>query len=117
MTAIENQAITLLTLFCRSSEITDDEYTEFYKSICKDSEEPMAKVHFTAEGEVTFKSILYVPKTGTPDLFQNYGKRSDHIKVSFRVKRSGDPENILIFEITIVRFLVWNIEHFPHIDD
>nr|AWI66278.1 glucose-regulated protein 94 [Mizuhopecten yessoensis] len=68
----------------KSSEISDDEYTEFYKSISKDQEEPMAKVHFTAEGEVTFKSILYVPKTATPDLFQNYGKHTDHIKMYVR---------------------------------
>jgi len=69
---------------CRPSEVSDDEYNEFYKSFSKDSEEPMAKSHFTAEGEVTFKSILFVPKTAPIDMFQNYGKRVDHIKMYVR---------------------------------
>jgi len=68
----------------RPSEVSDDEYNEFYKSFSKDSEEPMAKSHFTAEGEVTFKSILFVPKTAPMDMFQNYGKRVDHIKMFVR---------------------------------
>ena len=70
--------------FWRPSEVTDEEYNEFYKSFSKDSEEPMAKSHFTAEGEVTFKSILFVPKTSPLDMFQNYGKRVDHIKMYVR---------------------------------
>jgi len=41
----------------------------------------MAKIHFTAEGEVTFKSILFVPKTSPNDMFQNYGKKMEGIKV------------------------------------
>jgi len=44
----------------------------------------MAKSHFTAEGEVTFKSILFVPKSAPLDMFQNYGKRVDHIKMYVR---------------------------------
>ena len=42
----------------------------------------MAKVHFIAEGEVTFKSILYIPKSSPNDLFHNYGKKVNSIKVS-----------------------------------
>ena len=41
----------------------------------------MTKIHFTAEGEVTFKCILYVPKSAPPDMFQNYGKIREKIKV------------------------------------
>ena len=66
----------------RGDDVTDDEYNEFYKSISKDSDLPLAKTHFTAEGEVTFKSILYVPKTSPHDMFSNYGKKLDAIKVS-----------------------------------
>ena len=40
--------------------------------------------HFTAEGEVTFKSILYVPKTSPFDLFSNYNKKTDAIKLYVR---------------------------------
>ena len=44
----------------------------------------MAHTHFTAEGEVTFKSILFVPKTAPADSFQNYGKKLDQIKLYVR---------------------------------
>ena len=73
--------------FCccsRSNEIEDEEYNEFYKSFTKDKDDPMAKTHFTAEGEVTFKSILFIPKTGPSDMFQNYGKKVDQIKLYVR---------------------------------
>ena len=43
-------------------EVPDEDYEAFYKSFSKDSEVPLAKVHFTAEGEVTFKAILFVAK-------------------------------------------------------
>lgn len=68
----------------RSSEISDDEYNDFYKSFSKDSDTPMAKAHFTAEGEVTFKSILFIPKKSPTDMFSNYGKKIDFIKMYVR---------------------------------
>ncbi|KHN71590.1 Endoplasmin [Toxocara canis] len=68
----------------KSGEVEPEEYDEFYKSITKDSEKPLAHVHFTAEGEVTFKSILYVPKRGPYDMFQNYGKVTDNIRLYVR---------------------------------
>ncbi len=40
--------------------------------------------HFTAEGEVTFKSILYVPKSAPFDLFSNYNHKADAIKLYVR---------------------------------
>jgi heat shock protein beta len=42
-------------------EIDEDEYHGFYKAITKDLDPPMYYSHFAAEGEVEFKSILYVP--------------------------------------------------------
>lgn len=49
------------------SEIEDAEYAKFYKALVKDNkEEPMDYIHFKAEGEVEFRSILYVPKRADP---------------------------------------------------
>ncbi|GCC32309.1 hypothetical protein chiPu_0010770 [Chiloscyllium punctatum] len=68
-----------------NKEIEDEEYTAFYKTFSKDSDEPLAHIHFTAEGEVTFKSILFVPKTAPRGLFDEYGsKKSDFIKLFVR---------------------------------
>lgn len=79
----------------KSGEVDENEYNEFYKSITKDNDQPIAhvnvfehctqtllQVHFMAEGEVTFKSILFVPKRSPMDLFQNYGKTTENIKVN-----------------------------------
>ncbi|XP_057296037.1 endoplasmin-like [Hydractinia symbiolongicarpus] len=65
-------------------EVSDEEYAEFYKAIAKESDEPLAKTHFVAEGEVTFKSILFVPKTSPQDMFSDYGKRRENIKLYVR---------------------------------
>ncbi|KAJ9457933.1 Endoplasmin-like protein [Diplonema papillatum] len=46
----------------KADEISDEEYASFYKAITKDYSDPLAKVHFSAEGEVEFRSILYIPK-------------------------------------------------------
>jgi heat shock protein beta len=70
--------------FHRTSEITEDEYIAFYKSFTKASDNPMIYSHFTAEGEVTFKSILYVPKSAPFDLFSNYNRQNDAIKLYVR---------------------------------
>ncbi|VDM60675.1 unnamed protein product [Angiostrongylus costaricensis] len=68
----------------KPSQVEPEEYDEFYKSITKDIEKPLAHVHFTAEGEVSFKSILYVPKRSPNDMFQNYGKVIENIKLYVR---------------------------------
>ncbi|CAF0969894.1 unnamed protein product [Didymodactylos carnosus] len=68
----------------KPSEVQETEYTEFYKSFTRESTEPMIYSHFTAEGEVTFKSILYIPKAAPFDLFSNYNKKTDAIKLYVR---------------------------------
>ncbi|XP_042038944.1 heat shock protein 90-6, mitochondrial-like [Salvia splendens] len=42
-------------------EVTKEDYNEFYKKTFNDYLEPLASSHFTTEGEVEFRSILYVP--------------------------------------------------------
>ncbi|PAA49835.1 hypothetical protein BOX15_Mlig026879g2 [Macrostomum lignano] len=68
----------------KPAEITDSEYNQFFKSFTKASEDPLAKTHFVAEGEVTFKSILFVPKTADFDAWSNFGKKTDNIKMYVR---------------------------------
>ncbi|XP_066524079.1 endoplasmin [Hoplias malabaricus] len=68
-----------------AKEVEEDEYKAFYKSFSRDSEEPLSHIHFTAEGEVTFKSILFVPSSAPRGLFDEYGsKKNDFIKLFVR---------------------------------
>ena len=69
----------------RSKEdVTDDEYAEFYKAISKDYLEPLAQTHFNAEGEIDFKSILYVPKKAPMDMMDNYWTKKSEVKLYVR---------------------------------
>jgi len=68
----------------KPSEVEDKEYEDFYKSFAKDSAKPLAKTHFVAEGEVTFKSILFVPETAPHNIFNDYGSKTSHIKMFVR---------------------------------
>ena len=66
------------------SDITEEEYNGFYKTITKDAENPIAYTHFTAEGEIDFKAILYIPGTAPFDLFENYYQKSSALKLYVR---------------------------------
>merc|ERR1711998_192220 len=65
-------------------DVTDDEYAEFYKAISKDYLEPLAQTHFNAEGEIDFKSILYVPKKAPMDMMDNYWTKKSAVKLYVR---------------------------------
>lgn len=68
----------------KTDEITEEEYNSFYKSITKDSQDPLSNIHFTAEGEVTFKALLFVPKVNPSESFNKYGTRTDSIRMYVR---------------------------------
>jgi len=68
----------------KSEDINDEEYNLFYKSITKDTQDPLAKIHFTAEGEVTFKALLFVPTANPSESFNKYGTRTDSIRMYVR---------------------------------
>ncbi|VDK79179.1 unnamed protein product [Litomosoides sigmodontis] len=91
----------------KNDDVEVEEYNEFYKSITKDHENPLAHVHFTAEGEVTFKSILYVPRHSPFDMFQNYGKGTDNIKLYVRrVFITDDFHDIMPKYLSFIRGIV-----------
>ncbi|XP_026318647.1 endoplasmin isoform X2 [Hyposmocoma kahamanoa] len=68
----------------KPSEVPEEEYTQFYKSLTKDTSAPLAKAHFVAEGEVTFRALLFVPRVQPADSFNRYGTKTDHIKLYVR---------------------------------
>ena len=79
------QVNTQKAVWLRSKEdVTEEEYVEFYKSISKDYLEPLAYTHFSAEGEIEFKSILFVPKKAPFDMMDNYWTKKSEIKLYVR---------------------------------
>merc|ERR1711971_542899 len=68
----------------KPEQIEEGEYEEFYKAITKDENGPMTQTHFIAEGEVTFKSLLFVPNKQESEQFNKYGQAQENIKLYVR---------------------------------
>ena len=66
------------------SEVKPEEYAEFYKSISSDYDTYQKEIHFKAEGNVEFSSILFVPKRAPNDMFE---KKADRGNIKLYVKR------------------------------
>merc|ERR1712070_1203702 len=73
---------------------------KFYKSISKDFSDPSTWIHFRAEGEVEFKSILYVPSEAPPDMYDNYYQKSAQLRLYVRKVLITDE-----FEDLVPRYL------------
>jgi molecular chaperone HtpG len=52
------------------SELTDEDYTEFYKTISHEMEEPLLYLHTKAEGTLEYTTLFYVPKKAPFDMYQ-----------------------------------------------
>jgi len=64
--------------------VTSTEYIEFFKAFTKDTTEPLTYIHFRAEGEVDFRSILYIPGKAPPNHLNKVEEVLRNIKLFVR---------------------------------
>merc|ERR1712072_1549477 len=84
-------------------DITEEEYQAFYKTIGKDVFEPLSYTHFNAEGDIEFRSILYLPKRAPHDMnMGNVESWKSDIKLYVRRVLVADQ-----FDHLLPRYLMW----------
>jgi len=98
-----NQANALWTR--SKSEVTDEQYQEFYKHITHDFAEPLAWSHNRVEGRSEYTQLLFIPKHAPMDLWDRDGKRGVKLYVK-RVFIMDDAEQLLPSYLRFVRGVI-----------
>ncbi|CAI5471745.1 unnamed protein product [Closterium sp. Yama58-4] len=90
-------------------DVTDNEYREFYKSLAKDygTDKPLSWTHFSAEGDVEFKAVLFIPPRAPYDMYDNYYANKAALKLYVRrVFISEEFEELLPKYLNFLKGLV-----------
>jgi molecular chaperone HtpG len=87
------------------SEVTEEEYTEFYKHVSHDYDAPFRTIHFSAEGTSEFKALLYLPAKKPFDMFMNDRKKGLQLYVR-RVFISDKCEELIPDYLRFVKGVV-----------
>ena len=87
------------------SEISEDEYKEFYKHVAHDFEDPLAYVHAKVEGKQEYTQLLYIPQRAPFDLWDRNARHGIKLYVR-RVFIMDDAEKLMPLYLRFVRGIV-----------
>jgi molecular chaperone HtpG len=87
------------------TEISDEQYKEFYKHVAHDFEDPLAYVHSKVEGKQEYTQLLYIPQRAPFDLWDRNARHGVKLYVR-RVFIMDDAEQLMPLYLRFVRGIV-----------
>ncbi|MDM8564707.1 molecular chaperone HtpG [Candidatus Halobeggiatoa sp. HSG11] len=106
-TTIEEEVVNAATaLWARSkSEITEEEYTEFYKHVAHDFEAPLTRIHNKVEGKHEYTTLLFIPARAPFDLWDRNNRHGVKLYVR-RIFIMDDDEKLLPPYLRFIRGVI-----------
>lgn len=103
----EEQINTQKAIWLRTkSEITTEEYAEFYKHVSHDMTDPAETIHYNAEGAIEFKALLFIPAAKPFDMMMNNDPKAHLNLYVQRVFISNEFDNLLPSYLRFVKGVV-----------
>jgi len=87
------------------NELKDDDYNEFYKQICHDSDTPLHHIHTRAEGTLEYSTLFYIPKKAPMDLYNVDYKPGVKLYVK-RVFITDDDKELMPTYLRFIRGII-----------